>query len=134
MEDKLYFYKAHCDSVTDGDTMELTVDLGFDTFIKCTVRLEGVDAPETRTKDLLQKEAGLKVREYVKRLIEGKDVYLHSKEFKCKYGRVLGDIYFGDSSLVTCLLQRAYVRRYATNGEWSRPELIYINEQLSTLK
>ena len=44
--------------VVDGDTIDVTIDLGFDLFKKERVRVAGVDTPEKRTRDLEEKELG----------------------------------------------------------------------------
>jgi hypothetical protein len=54
----LYVYKAKLDRVVDGDTIDATIDLGFDTWAFRRIRLAGIDAPETRTRDLVEKQAG----------------------------------------------------------------------------
>ena len=48
----MYEYKAKLDRVIDGDTVDAMIDLGFDTWVHKRIRLEGIDAPETRTRDL----------------------------------------------------------------------------------
>ena len=45
--------------VIDGDTVDLDIDLGFSITISQRIRLKDIDAPETRTKDLEEKERGL---------------------------------------------------------------------------
>ena len=52
----MYEYRIHeVDRVVDGDTIDVTVDLGFDILYKTRVRLYGINTPETRTKDLEEK-------------------------------------------------------------------------------
>ena len=48
----MYEYNAKLDRVVDGDTVDAMIDLGFDTWVHKRIRLEGIDAPETRTRDL----------------------------------------------------------------------------------
>ena len=45
--------------VVDGDTIDVTIDLGFDLYKKERVRVAGVDTPEKRTRDLEEKELGI---------------------------------------------------------------------------
>ena len=50
----MYEYRIHeVNRVVDGDTIDVTIDLGFDILYKTRVRLYGINTPETRTKDLL---------------------------------------------------------------------------------
>ena len=95
----MYTYKAKCIRVIDGDTIVAEVDLGFNTFKKVNVRLMGIDAPETRTRDLEEKKRGFASKEYLK------DVFATSKEFTLvsnkidKYGRCLGTIFVGEINI-----------------------------------
>ena len=84
-----FVYNAILERVIDGDTIVVTLDLGFSVFLKKqTVRLAGIDTPESRTRNLEEKALGLKAK---KRLIE-----LCVGSFKVqslgkgKYGRILG--------------------------------------------
>jgi micrococcal nuclease len=59
-----FWYGATLLKVIDGDTVELMVDLGFSVHHKIRVRLYGVNTPESRTKDLAEKELGLKAKKF----------------------------------------------------------------------
>lgn len=89
----MYDYNATIIRVVDGDTVEALIDLGFRTHHKGMVRLYAIDTPETRTRDLEEKEAGIRARD---RLIELLDkcenrVILISHGLD-KYGRALGTL------------------------------------------
>ena len=58
----MYKYNAKLDRVVDGDTIDAMVDLGFDIWTHKRIRLLGIDAPETRTKDLEEKERGFETK------------------------------------------------------------------------
>ena len=61
--------------VVDGDTIDVIIDLGFDIMYKSRVRLFGIDTPESRTRDLVEKKYGLLSKEFLKtQLKEGKIV------------------------------------------------------------
>lgn len=86
--------------VVDGDTVVVDIDLGFDIWIRDeTVRLYGIDAPESRTSDDEEKLFGEHSKKYVENLLTPGDEYiLCSKDFhRGKYGRCLGDFKIGDS-------------------------------------
>ena len=55
----MYEYKAVVDRVVDGDTIDVTIDLGFSVWKKMRVRMEGINTPESRTRDLEEKKRGL---------------------------------------------------------------------------
>ena len=57
--------------VLDGDTIDVTIDLGFDLYKKERVRVAGVDTPEKRTRDLEEKKLGLDATEWLKDKLEG---------------------------------------------------------------
>lgn len=91
----MYEYKCKLTKVVDGDTVDAMIDLGFDTHIKRRIRLHGLDAWESRTRDLEEKEKGLAAKAYVKDLLENSDdgkfsIISHGTG---KYGRVLGEIF-----------------------------------------
>ena len=86
----MYQYSAKILKVVDGDTVHAEVDLGFDTKQKMTFRLLGLDAPETRTKDLEEKRRGNEVKEWLTKRIENRNVIVETKKDKKeKYGRYL---------------------------------------------
>jgi micrococcal nuclease len=90
----MYEYKAIVDRVVDGDTIKCTIDLGFSTWKKVTVRMEGINTPESRTRDKEEKKLGLAAKD---RLIE----MLEYNDNKCvlkvsglgKFGRALATVY-----------------------------------------
>ena len=55
----MYVYNAKLVRVIDGDTIDAVIDLGFDVWVKKRVRLYGINTPETRTRDLSEKQAGI---------------------------------------------------------------------------
>lgn len=89
----MFEYRCIIRRVVDGDTVDVDIDLGFGVWLhNQRVRLLGIDAPETRTLDLEEKEAGLDSKAYVEARLPIDSVQiLVSKEFKGKYGRILGD-------------------------------------------
>ena len=92
--------------VVDGDTIDVTIDLGFDLYKKERVRVAGVDTPEKRTRDLEEKALGIDatnwIKEKLKDAIDGDDDLIIRTELvggTGKYGRLLGWLYIGDGSL-----------------------------------
>lgn len=84
-----YTYKAKLVKIVDGDTVDLIVDLGFDTFRKERFRLYGINAPESRTRDLKEKEKGLAAKKYLTELTEKLKYIQTMQDKKGKYGRFL---------------------------------------------
>jgi endonuclease YncB( thermonuclease family) len=94
------------DKVLDGDTIDVTIDLGFDLYKKERVRVAGVDTPEKRTRDLEEKELGIHATNWLKEKLDGAiagdDELTVRTELHGgvgKYGRLLGWLYIGDGSL-----------------------------------
>ena len=92
--------------VVDGDTIDVTIDLGFDLYKKERVRVAGVDTPEKRTRDKEEKELGIDATNWLKdkldETIKGDEELLIRTELKGgvgKYGRLLGWLYVGDSDI-----------------------------------
>jgi micrococcal nuclease len=109
----LYVYKAKLDRVVDGDTIDATIDLGFDTWAFRRIRLAGIDAPETRTRDLVEKQAGFASKERLEALLGpvGSPFVLHSLSLD-KYGRVLGVLWVDDKNINDTLLQEGHAEIY----------------------
>ena len=89
----MYTYKICLLKVVDGDTIDAEIDLGFDIRVKKIVRFMGINAPESRTKDLEEKARGLAAKNRVKALLEGcKNITLKSHGVG-KFGRCLGELH-----------------------------------------
>ena len=107
--------------VVDGDTIDVTIDLGFDLYKKERVRVAGVDTPEKRTKNLEEKALGLDATAWLKAKLEetikGDEELIIRTELKGgvgKYGRLLGWLYVGDSdvSLNEQMITEGYAHAY----------------------
>ena len=85
----MYEYKAYVERVVDGDTVDLTIDLGFHTYVVKRVRLSRINAPERFT------EEGKLAKSFVENaLAVGMEVVVQTQlDSKDKYGRVLGEIF-----------------------------------------
>ena len=88
----MYVYKAKLDRIIDGDTVDAVIDLGFDVSVHKRIRLAGIDTPESRTRDLEEKERGLASKARLEVMVKGGEFILESKEVG-KYGRVLGTLF-----------------------------------------
>tara|TARA_B100000902_G_C27248931_1_gene884149 strand:+ start:393 stop:878 length:486 start_codon:yes stop_codon:yes gene_type:complete len=83
----------------DGDTVDVDIDLGFGVWLKDErVRIMGIDTPESRTSDKVEKVFGLAAKNRLKELLEdgGKLITTenkHGEDMKGKFGRILGDFY-----------------------------------------
>ena len=90
----MFDYMVKVTRVVDGDTIDVSVDLGFDIWHNARVRMMGIDTPESRTRNLEEKALGLASKARLKELLKGKKVRLDcSKEGKGKFGRILADVH-----------------------------------------
>ena len=108
--------------VVDGDTIDVTIDLGFDLYKKERVRVAGVDTPEKRTRDKEEKVLGIDATNWLKERLEaaikGDDELTIRTELVGgvgKYGRLLGWLYIGDAetSLNELMISEGYAWSYA---------------------
>ena len=88
----MYTYKISPLKVVDGDTIDAEIDLGFDIKVKKRIRFMGINAPESRTKDLEEKARGLAAKDRVKQLLDGCDNIQLKSHGIGKFGRCLGEI------------------------------------------
>jgi micrococcal nuclease len=93
----MYEYKCNVVKVVDGDTVDVDIDLGFGIWLKDErVRIMGIDTPESRTSDKVEKLFGLAAKEKLKSML-GKTAVLKTQvnkdgeDMKGKFGRILGD-------------------------------------------
>jgi len=104
----MYEYSCKVERVVDGDTIDVTLDLGFDILHRCRVRLYGIDTPESRTRNKDEKARGKMAGSFLKEAVEkGKEVVIQTKlkDSKGKYGRVLGDVIVDDVNINKLMVQ-----------------------------
>ena len=88
----MFRYNAILDRVIDGDTVDATIDLGFDTWKKTRIRFYGINTPESRTRDLEEKKRGLAAKKRVVELLNGCNVINLNSHGLGKFGRCLGEL------------------------------------------
>ena len=103
----MYEYRVNVVKVVDGDTVDVDIDLGFGVWLKDErVRIMGIDTPESRTRDKVEKKFGLAAKARLKSLL-GKQAILktqvnkNGEDMKGKFGRILGDFVSEDGRMVT---------------------------------
>ena len=110
----MHEYNAIVRRVVDGDTMDVTLDLGFDILYNNRIRLYGINTPESRTRDLEEKKLGLAAKDRVKELCPvGSSVIIKTtKEGRGKYGRILGEIFVGEVNINQQLVTEGHAVEY----------------------
>jgi len=109
----MYEYRTNLIKVVDGDTVDVDIDLGFGIWLRNErVRIMGIDTPESRTRDKVEKLFGKAASRRLKELL-GKSPTLRTQvardgeDMKGKFGRILGDFkvdYNGEMKKVTEIL------------------------------
>ena len=90
----MYQYKIKkIKRIIDGDTIDIDIDLGFNLTISHRVRLKGINAAETRTKDLEEKAEGIKARLWLEKELARQGEWIIETHKEDKYGRILGTLY-----------------------------------------
>jgi len=112
----MYTYNATLLRVVDGDTVDALIDLGFDTHVKKRIRLYGIDAWESRTRDKVEKVKGLAAKERLAEIIEleNEGKFILVSHGVGKFGRVLGDIYLdhNSDSVNNLLISEGHAKNY----------------------
>ena len=116
------FRVVSIDKVLDGDTIDVTIDLGFDLYKKERVRVAGVDTPEKRTRDLEEKALGIDATNWLKKKLEdtiagdGDELSIRTELVggMGKYGRLLGWLYINEDliSLNEQMIEEGYAWEY----------------------
>lgn len=111
-------YDAKVLKVVDGDTVDVDIDLGFGIVLTDErVRIMGIDTPESRTSDKIEKLFGLAAKERLKELLGEETVLItkddkHGEDMKGKFGRVLGDFRVGGKTVTEILIEEGHAVAY----------------------
>ena len=114
----MYEYNAVVERVVDGDTIDVIIDLGFKTWKKVRVRMEGINTPESRTRDLEEKKRGLAAKDRLVEILElnNNKCVLHVSGVG-KFGRAIANV---------------FVTSLSPTPDDSSITLINVNQQLIT--
>ena len=90
----MYEYRCKILRVVDGDTVDVDIDLGFGVWMhRERVRIVGIDTPESRTRDKVEKVFGLASKDFLKAMmpVGSSQIMKTYKDKTGKFGRILGD-------------------------------------------
>ena len=131
-----YEYHAKVTNVVDGDTIVVDIDLGFDVVLSNqNVRLLGVDTPESRTSDKIEKVFGLASKDYAKAFIENSNKHViirtHKSDDSEKFGRLLAEIIDPNTKEVLneSLVTDGYAVKYLGENKLNVKELHFKNRK-----
>ena len=116
----MYEYKCEIVKVVDGDTVDVNIDLGFNTWLwKERIRLNGIDTPESRTRDKVEKAFGLASKARLKELLPigsltvlKTEIDKSGEDKKGKFGRILGDFIVDDRRATDILIEEGHAVAY----------------------
>ena len=109
----MYYYKVEILRVVDGDTVDVRMDLGFNVWHKCRVRLMGINAPESRTRDKEEKKRGLAAKQWLINTLDSAQADIEMKSHGSgKYGRILGEIYINDININQLMVSEGHAVKY----------------------
>lgn len=111
----MYTYKAKLVRVIDGDTIDAEIDLGFNVVIRQRIRLYGIDTPESRTRDLEEKERGLAAKQRLTEILPKEFIVKTMLNKRGKFGRILGVLYINmndETSVNDMLVEEGHAIQY----------------------
>ena len=136
----MYEYRCTVVKIIDGDTVDVDIDLGFGVWMKKQrIRMYGIDTPESRTRDLVEKKYGLAAKEFLTGMLNDKaGITLKThKDKEGKFGRILGELWrttdFADKSINEYMIEKHHAVRYMGQSKESIEEDHIKNRELVTL-
>jgi len=126
----MYQYKCTILEVVDGDTVKVDIDAGFNICIKnLNIRLLGIDTPESKTTDLIEKVFGLVSKSVVQQLLPVGSTQIVKTTIDDKYGRLLGDFLIDGKSLCQLLVTDGYAVEYHGQNKTDIASLHLLNRE-----
>ena len=137
----MYEYRCKILRVVDGDTVDVNIDLGFGMWMhKERVRMMGIDTPESRTRDKVEKKFGLASKQFVKDMMPvGSKQVLKTQidrsgeDKKGKFGRILGDFLIDGKKLTETMIKEGYGVVY-TGQNKDQVEKAHLNNRKKLIK
>jgi len=120
----MFEYTINITRVIDGDTVDGEIDLGFDVRTKKRIRLYGINAPESRTRNKAEKVLGLAAKKRLQELVAAADVVRLRSYGSGKYGRVLGELLIEKNESI----EDGDINELYEDGEWISIATILIKE------
>ena len=116
----MYEYKVNILKVVDGDTVDVDIDLGFGCWLRNErVRIVGIDCPESRTSDRIEKVFGEAAKQRLTSLLSSEATLISQiskmgENMKGKFGRILGDFKtINDQIISTTLMEEGHAVAYS---------------------
>ena len=124
----MYQYKINVLKIVDGDTLDVSIDLGFYVTTIQRIRLVGVDTPETNSKDELERKLANEAKQFITEWISTQKQMLIKTTKDDKYGRMLGEITGDNGQIINnILVEKGYA--WAYDGNTKNKDLVYLIEK-----
>jgi micrococcal nuclease len=109
----MFDYKCKVKRIVDGDTLDAYIDLGFDVWVTKRIRFMGIDTPESRTRDKVEKRYGKGAKHRLVAMLEQNDNKFTVKSHGTgKFGRVLGELFIGDLNINEQMIKEGHAVAY----------------------
>ena len=131
----MFEYKCNLVKVVDGDTVDVDIDLCFGVWLrKQRIRLYGIDTPESRTRDKVEKLYGLAAKDFLSKMLSTGEMSIKThKDAKGKFGRILGELFMktsiGELSVNQSLVENSHAVRY-----YGQSKEVLLSEHLTNRK
>lgn len=128
-------YNVKVLKVVDGDTVDVDIDLGFGIVLTDErVRIMGIDTPESRTSDKVEKVFGLASKARLKELLDEEAILItyddkNGEDMKGKFGRILGDFRSGGKTVSEILIEEGHAVAYHGQSKDDVQDAHMVNRQ-----
>lgn len=129
----MFEYNAKVKRIVDGDTLDAYIDLGFDVWVVKRIRLMGIDTPESRTRDKVEKRYGKGAKHRLVAMLEQSDNKFTVKSHGTgKFGRVLGELFIDDLNINEQLIKEGHATKYFGGSKAEVKEALLEARKLSS--
>ena len=128
----MYEYRCAVLRVVDGDTVDVDIDLGFGVWLRNErVRIMGIDTPESRTADEVEKIFGLAAKKRLGEILGETAILRTQKPGKSdeKFGRILGDFVIGDKTACSMLIEEGHAVPYFGDSKDNVQDMHRVNRE-----
>jgi micrococcal nuclease len=128
----MYEYRCAVLRVVDGDTVDVDIDLGFGVWLRNErVRVMGIDTPESRTSDEVEKIFGLAAKKRLGEILGETAILRTQKPGKSdeKFGRILGDFVLGDKTACSMLIEEGHAVPYFGDSKDNVQDMHRVNRE-----
>ena len=118
----MYEYKARLVRVIDGGTIDADIDIGFQIHIGQRIKLYGVDAPDARSQDHVERDKGLASKNRLIEILPKEIIVQTMLNKRGKVGRILGIVFIKEehgelTNINDLIIKEGFATRYPSNED-----------------